>query len=563
MRILPRSYGRSSTGHHITGVSFIAISGNKIVRVMALMSILTVPNVHAQSGPEISCDVDEDGDVDFDDFLVLSSCQSGPAMMHNGSQPCRYADSNSDGHVDVLDFRNLQACFSGSGNAAAAGCAIRPIGIALSLPCGSGNPPDPSQTNGQDLQKVTINAPNAICNDGSPGVMYIRRAAAPAQNNRWVFYIEAGGSCDDLMSCAARWCGTGPIYTAAKMSSHWAYDSIEGVGIFNRPASVLASANLVFFYYCSSDLWAGQRSNVVFSAEGDPTLSYTLHFRGHRILEAGLEMLLSGPVTSDSGEETLPALSDATQVLVTGSSAGSVGARYHLDWIASHFNSAQTTVRGVFDTGHVPLGEMFGDPSVSQMISDASQAKVEHESDLYNSFWDQSCVSMLEGTPDWWRCGIGTYTALNHITTPFFQRMDLTDSNPTSSFQQAFGVTVDEFAAATIGALALLPNIGTTAAEADQIDFVPGVYGPNCGQHLALTTDNYFLASTVDDGGGVPRTFDESLRAWLLGGGVFIVDEHPALMSSCLSRTGNPFVPSPIDAGSVERKRHSVQRIGG
>jgi len=521
------------------------------------VAIVPTARVHAQTDPRVACDVDADGDVDLKDYSAFAFCQTGPIGTHNGTHVCSLSDSNSDGHVDALDLRNLQACLSGPGNPADADCAVRPIAMALSLPCAGGSPPDPSQTSGVDMHKVTIDAPDAICNDGSPAVFYIRQAASAEQANRWVLYIEAGGSCADFASCRERWCGAGSTYTAAKMSSNWAYDSIEGQGIFSRPDSQLAFANLVFFYYCSSDSWAGRRSNVILTDEADPDSSYSLHFRGHRILEAGLEMLMAGPVTSDSGDETVPSLANATQVLVTGSSAGSMGARFHLDWIAAQFDPAQTTVRGVFDTGLLPLPEMFDDPAVTQSIEESMQDKAELETSLYQPFWDESCVELLGSAPDWWQCASGTYLSLNHITTPFFQRMDITDSNPTGVFLQIFGVSVDEFAAATIDTLALLPDIGTTAAEAAQINFVPGVYGPNCGQHLALTTDRHFLISTVDDANGVPRTFDEALRAWLLGAGVFIVDQHPAQASNCPARSGRDDSGAESDKSVYKKVLHA------
>lgn len=504
-----------------------------LVRILTLAILTAATSAFAQPGPQSACDVDEDGDVDADDYAAFFSCHTGPSAAHDGSPTCVFADNNRDGHVDTLDLRDLQACFSGAGNPVQGDCAARPIAIALGLPCPNGSAPDPSQSPGLDMHKVTVRAADAICNDGSPAVFYIRRAESLAQLDSWVLYIEAGGSCADAVSCAERWCGTGPVYTAAKMSSTWAYESIAGQGIFNRTDSPLAAANLVFFYYCSSDQWTGRRSNALLTSDDDPSQGYVLHFRGHRILEAALDMLLTGPVTSDSGEETVPPLSAAARVLVTGSSAGSRGARMHVDWIASHFDPLQTTVRGAFDAGLTPLPERFKDPVTAQAIEDNARDMAENEAALYDAFWDESCVQMLGDTPDWWRCVDATYVELNHITTPFFHRMDLTDSNPAGAFLENFGVPVDEFAAATIEQLALAPDIQTTAAEADQINFVPGIYGPNCGQHLALTTNNYFLVSTVEDATGTPRTFDEALRAWLSGVDIFIVDEHPAQRSTC------------------------------
>ncbi len=531
--MMRRDCGNSSAPKLSTG----ACVARRSLTMLHLATILVVPAfgsagvLRAQPGPLVPCDVDEDGDVDLDDYAAFDACHTGPSVTHDGTQSCAFADGNSDGHVDAADFKDLQVCFSGAGNPADGGCAVRPIAVEFAGGCG-GNPPSPTMAAGPDMHKVTINAPDAVCNDGSPGVFYIRRAEN-GNLDRWVFFIQGGGGCGDFENCMRRWCGLHPVYTAAKMSTLWAHDSIAGQGIFNRAESPLAAANLVYFYYCSSDSWTGTRSNAVLSSEVDPDQTYSLHFRGHRILEAALDMLLAGGVTSDNGEETVPPLSTATEILFTGTSAGANGARDHVDWFAAQFDPSQTTVRAVFDAAFPPSTEAFDDPAIVAAIDASAEAGAVLRAELYHAFWDESCVQTLGGTDDWWRCASGTYVGLNHVTTPFFQRMDITDPLPSGAMMDAFGVPLDVFAAATIDSLAMLPDIGTNAAEAGQIDYVPGVYGPNCSQHVALTTNSYFLMSTVDDDSGIPRTFDEALRARLAGTDVFVVDQHPAASSTC------------------------------
>src|SRR3954471_4212683 len=67
----------------------------------------------------------------------------------------------------------------------------------------SGRPPltAPNVTSGE-LRKIVINSPGAVCNDGTPAVMYVRAAAPGASEpdgssaNRWVIHLEGGGSCN-------------------------------------------------------------------------------------------------------------------------------------------------------------------------------------------------------------------------------------------------------------------------------------------------------------------------------------------------------------------------------
>ena len=57
-------------------------------------------------------DLDGDGVVDIDDFVILSDCLIGPA----GGIPagCDGSDLNQDGNVDLLDFAEFQRLFEGS-----------------------------------------------------------------------------------------------------------------------------------------------------------------------------------------------------------------------------------------------------------------------------------------------------------------------------------------------------------------------------------------------------------------------------------------------------------------
>ena len=72
----------------------------------------------------------------------------------------------------------------------------------------------------------------------------------------------------------------------------------------------------------------------------------TMQFRGNKIVTAILADLQDATVIPS------PNLKNATQVLVTGSSAGSFGAASNIDWIASQLPSAK--VKGVLDSSWVP-----------------------------------------------------------------------------------------------------------------------------------------------------------------------------------------------------------------
>jgi hypothetical protein len=155
----------------------------------------------------------------------------------------------------------------------------------------NGRPPltAPNVTSG-DMRKVVINSPGAVCNDGTPAVIYVRPAAPGASEpdgpsaNRWLIHIEGGGNCNTYEDCGIRWCGL-EFYTAAQMSSSPARDFINPGGLLHRNGTNrLADRNLVLVNYCSSDTWQGRKSDVVLRSETDPSKAYSVHFRAPRLL---------------------------------------------------------------------------------------------------------------------------------------------------------------------------------------------------------------------------------------------------------------------------------------
>lgn len=192
----------------------------------------------------------------------------------------------------------------------------------------SGRPPltAPSTAAG-DLRKVVINAPNAVCNDGSPAVMYVRSARAGATEpdgssaNRWVIHFEGGGSCESFEDCGARWCGIG-FYTAEKMSSTPARESIGPGGLFRRNSlNPLGDRNQVILNYCSSDEWQGRKSDVVLRSETD-SRAYSLHYLSPRqilyLIPTGTavgaaQVAIGSQTTTVDVTATAPAIYSASQ----------------------------------------------------------------------------------------------------------------------------------------------------------------------------------------------------------------------------------------------------------
>ncbi|HPD31363.1 MAG TPA: immunoglobulin domain-containing protein [Phycisphaerae bacterium] len=72
---------------------------------------------------KVAPDLDQDCDVDADDFDLFATCASGPGIIHNGLPLCQMADFDDDNDVDQPDFAVFQRCLRGPGTPADPNCA--------------------------------------------------------------------------------------------------------------------------------------------------------------------------------------------------------------------------------------------------------------------------------------------------------------------------------------------------------------------------------------------------------------------------------------------------------
>lgn len=443
-------------------------------------------------------------------LLLALACKPDPAPADSGGD----GGTGSDGGTDEVPM----------------------VDLALADWCGDYEP-GTGVEQGSDLWKVTLTDPAAVCNDGSPGVMYIRPAADPKVADQWVFYLQGGSTCQDLESCAVRWCGT-EKYTKAKMSSTWTAESAGESPLFTREeGNPTGAANQVLLYYCSSDAWGGTRADVVLQDEERyPGEAYRLHFRGHEIVRAAVEQLMAGPVTADGNPEvTVPALTTAARVLWAGSSAGGRGAELHLDWVADQLSPHGTEVVGWFDA-HVPiLYDDMGAQGAELMAYDRDVRWVDIYDARYGLFLDSSCEAMHPGE-DRWMCGNSEHLVLHHVTTPFFARQDLRDRVAGERYL-TLGATEAEMATAWALTLDRVAQARSTGEEGHRMTRDPGMYGPNCAQHVGMNEQEWFAEATVQAEDGTLYTHRGAFLTWYLGAPLEVIDTQPSSRSVCPATT--------------------------
>ena len=392
--------------------------------------------------------------------------------------------------------------------------------VSEALDCELPEPSEPPAATVGDLHKVVLS--DVVCNDGSPAVAFVRAALDPVHAADFVLQLDGGAFCDSAEGCAARWCGQGP-YDARDMSSTWRKTrvSLQGLASSN-PGNAFAGWNQVFVPYCSSDMWMGQRRDVPLEG-GD--VAFRIHFEGARIVDAVLEGLEAG-LASDDGEETLPPIATADQVLFAGLSAGGLGVQTHLDAVAERL--APVPVTGLVDAMWSPdplavAAAGASDPAFDPGYVDAIEAFRRDLWDrsangLYDGRFDTSC---LADEPDPYLCIEPGVLQRSHLSTPFATHHSVDDPNLARQHLER-GATKEAYIQAGVE--------GLEALSANRPEL--GVVGSGCTKHTVLGSNGWFLDMTVDGRDGVLSVHDVAV-AYLEGTPLVAIDNVERSASTC------------------------------
>ncbi|MBZ0291294.1 MAG: pectinacetylesterase family protein, partial [Anaerolineae bacterium] len=168
----------------------------------------------------------------------------------------------------------------------------------------------PDLPNLADLQPDTWNridpGGDTICAESTPYAFFVRPVS---ESNHLLIYFQGGGACWNTFTCG----------TMSTFDPSVAADEVYTGGIFDleNPANPLLDYNMVFIPYCTADVFTGNRSVTY----GD---DLTIEHRGYVNTQAVLNWAY----------EQFP---QPSQVLVTGSSAGALGAIFHAADIMAHY----------------------------------------------------------------------------------------------------------------------------------------------------------------------------------------------------------------------------------
>eukprot|EP01147_Barroeca_monosierra_P006562 gene6562-7514_t len=234
----------------------------------------------------------------------------------------------------------------------------------------------------------------ARCMDGSQAGYYIR-PGSDVNSTRFVINLQGGGECADEKSCKAK-------LKTSLGSSNYFPRTVSSFGQYQdfdcNHNELLCGWTMVYIPYCSQDLHSGQIANP-------SPATWGLYFSGAFIVQTVLAELTRHFE-----------LSKATEVVLSGQSAGGIGIWYHLDMLSELLPNAR--VVGAPIAGfYFPAYPYEGINHTTSTLADFRPQAWPGHFTLWNSSVDASCKLAFQSKP--WLCMLAN-VSYDYISTPVF-----------------------------------------------------------------------------------------------------------------------------------------------
>ena len=358
------------------------------------------------------------------------------------------------------------------------------------------------------MQRVDV--PGTTCLDGSTALYFYSAPATPSKT--WVIYLEGGANCFTQASCAAR------AKTPLGSSKYWnqtfepeAFATDGEYAILSGNATVnpdFAHAHRVFVPYCSADDHLGTRTN------GSATWGFV--FSGHLNFRAIVQHLnrttpLASPPPLASQPPPPPSSSSPSsvpgdaRVLLTGASAGGLGALGNVDWLRSALPAAHVSgapIAGWFFPGFAPgASQPWAPPSDWahwRAGVDGGPFRNASGVELFQAYLHPACAA-AQPPGAAWRCS-SAHVAYPYVASPLFVLQNVFDA-----FQNVyeFGLPVPypTGGGGGGGGGAVVANV--TAAERGYLSYFGAAMRASLAQVAAKPADGLFAAACFEHVGGL------------------------------------------------------------
>jgi len=238
----------------------------------------------------------------------------------------------------------------------------------------------------------------ALCLDGTAPAYYLKKGSGTGLR-KWYIHHEGGGWCSSLPDCYGR--------SQTNLGSSKTYPptaNLDG-GYFSSDQRVnpqMYNWNMVYMKYCDGGSFSGDNATIT------RWNNHPLFFRGRRILQAMRDDLFN---TKD--------LKSATDVVISGCSAGGLATFLHLDWWRDVLPTS-THVVGMPDSGFFLDYENPIKRYHSSMIWTFEMMACE-------SGVNDACVAAWKPKGQAWKCFFAQHTS-PFIQTPIFPLQSVYDS---------------------------------------------------------------------------------------------------------------------------------------
>lgn len=245
----------------------------------------------------------------------------------------------------------------------------------------------------------------AVCLDGSPSAYYIYRGA---ETRKWIIHQNGGGWCSSPIDCAQRsntTLGTSRFFPPTTPMSNYSYLDNEGYTRTNATENPLMyNWTIVDLMYCDG---SSQTSDLT-APMVVPGWPAPIYHRGARILRATIASLLAA------------GLANATDVVVSGCSAGGLSTYLHADKWAAALKPSGARVAALADSG------FFLDYNSSSSLTYPQRMQWTYDTLNISASLYPECLALYPGS-EGWRCFMAQYAA-PHIRTPLFEIQSYFDS---------------------------------------------------------------------------------------------------------------------------------------
>jgi hypothetical protein len=179
----------------------------------------------------------------------------------------------------------------------------------------------------------------AICRDGSPTGFYVHYSPG---STKLMIYLEGGGTCSSPHFCDHNPANINQVFTGGSLNGESFVGSLlivpglqapytDGIFDLSNDANPFKGWNEIYVPYCTGDAHSGANESAQLPDGVNPLQTNTWHFVGYRNMQKFIGRIVP----------TFPALD---QVVLTGASAGGLGAGVNYGMVQDAFGAVPVTV---------------------------------------------------------------------------------------------------------------------------------------------------------------------------------------------------------------------------